>query len=105
LHTWIWNSGKQRVHQSSLFEQPPFVIENLALRQQLAVMRKSLIIIRGNLIHIIESPANALQESHRILKQGGRLIIATYTNYGMKLFEKIKLGFRFAKGWGNPRQY
>lgn len=59
----------------------------------------------ANLIHIIENPANSLQESHRILKQGGKLIIATYTNYGMKLFEKIKLGFRFVKGWGKPPQH
>ena len=33
------------------------------------------------------------------------LIIATYTNYGMKLLEKIKMGIRFLKSWGKPPRH
>lgn len=62
-------------------------------------------VFMANLIHVVEHPVNALQESHRILKNGGALIIVTYTNYGMNLFETIKLGIRFLKGWGNPPQH
>lgn len=62
-------------------------------------------VFMANLIHIVENPFKVLQESHRILKDGGMLIIVTYTNYGMKLLEIIKLGIRFLLGWGKPPQH
>ena len=31
--------------------------------------------------------------------------VVTYTNYGMKLLEIIKLGIRFLLGWGKPPQH
>ena len=62
-------------------------------------------VFMANLIHVVEYPLRALQESHRILKDGGVLIIVTYTNYGMKLFEKIKLGIRFLIVWGRPPRH
>lgn len=62
-------------------------------------------VFMANLIHIVENPFKVLQESQRILKDGGMLIIVTYTNYGMKLLEIIKLGIRFLLGWGKPPQH
>lgn len=62
-------------------------------------------VFMANLIHVIENPQKVLEESRRILKCGGVLIIVTYTNYGMKLFETIKLGLRFLRGWGKPPQH
>lgn len=62
-------------------------------------------VFMANLIHVIEDPLKALQESSRILKDGGLLIIVTFTNYGMKWFEKIKLGLRYLKTWGKPPQH
>ncbi len=62
-------------------------------------------VFMANLIHVVENPLKVLQESHRILRKGGMLIIVTYTNHGMKLLEKIKLGIRFLKGWGKPPQH
>ncbi len=62
-------------------------------------------VFMANLIHIVENPFKVLQESQRILKDGGLLIIVTYTNYGMKLLEIIKLGIRFLLGWGKPPQH
>jgi ABC-2 type transport system ATP-binding protein len=59
----------------------------------------------ANLIHVIEKPSIALQECYRILKDDGLLIITSFTNYGMKPLEKIKLGFRFIKVWGKPPKY
>lgn len=35
----------------------------------------------------------------------GMLIIVTYTNVGMHLLEKIKLGLRFIKVWGKPPKH
>ncbi len=62
-------------------------------------------VLMANLIHVIENPSMALQESYRILKDDGLLIITSFTNQGMKPLEKIKLGFRFVKVWGKPPKY
>jgi ABC-2 type transport system ATP-binding protein len=59
-------------------------------------------VFMANLIHVIENPDNALRESYRILRGGGRIVIVTFTGYGMSLWEKIKMGVRFAKAWGKP---
>jgi len=52
-------------------------------------------VFMANLIHVIENPSIALQESNRILKDGGLLLIVDYTGHGMKWFEKMKMGIRF----------
>ena len=62
-------------------------------------------VFMANLIHVIENPSIALQESYRILKDGGLLLIVDYTGYGMKWFEMVKLGIRFLKKWGKPPAY
>jgi ABC-2 type transport system ATP-binding protein len=58
-----------------------------------------------NLIHVIENPLNSLKESHRILKAGGTLLLASYTGFTMKPFDRIKLAIRFLRKWGKPRPY
>jgi len=62
-------------------------------------------VFMANVIHIIEDPLKALQESHRILKSGGTLVIVSFTNAGMTWLETIKLAFRFLKTWGRPPRY
>ena len=62
-------------------------------------------VFMANLIHVVEKPAQVLQECHRILKKGGMLIVVSYTNTGMHLLEKIKLGIRFLKVWGKPPRH
>ena len=37
-------------------------------------------VFMANLIHVVENPLKVLQESNRILKDGGALIIITFTN-------------------------
>ena len=59
-------------------------------------------VFMANLIHVVESPRTLLQECHRILRKGGNLVIVTFTDHEMKLWEKIKMGLRFAKSWGKP---
>jgi ubiquinone/menaquinone biosynthesis C-methylase UbiE len=58
-----------------------------------------------NVIHFIKDPHKCLQESKRILKYGGLLLLADYTGYGMNWFEKMKLGFRFFRKCGIPPRY
>ena len=62
-------------------------------------------VFMANLIHVIENPSIALQESYRILKDGGLLLIVDYTGYGMKWFEMMKMGIRCFRKWGKPPAY
>ena len=59
-------------------------------------------VFMANLIHVIENPSTLLQECYRILRKGGTIVIVTFTDHGMKLWEKIKMGLRFVKSWGKP---
>jgi ABC-2 type transport system ATP-binding protein len=60
-------------------------------------------VFMANLIHVIENPSTTLQEAYRILKDGGLLLIVDYTGYGMKWFEKMKMGIRALRRIGKPR--
>jgi len=62
-------------------------------------------VFMANLVHIIENPSIVLQESYRILKDGGLIFIIDYTGYGMKRFELMKMGIRFIMKWGKPLKY
>ncbi len=59
-------------------------------------------VFMANLIHVIESPSTLLQECYRILRKSGTIVIVTFTDHEMKLWEKIKMGLRFVKSWGKP---
>jgi ABC-2 type transport system ATP-binding protein len=59
-------------------------------------------VFMANLLHIIASPTKALEESRRILRSGGQIVIATFTSHGMSLWQMIKLGVRFVRTWGKP---
>lgn len=59
-------------------------------------------VFMANLIHVIESPSAALEECYRILRKGGTMVIVTFTDHGMRPWEKIKMGLRFIKSWGKP---
>lgn len=48
-------------------------------------------VFMANVIHTIENPYKALQESHRILRDGGLLLITSYTDYGVNWFEKNRI--------------
>ena len=62
-------------------------------------------VFMANLIHVIDNPNQVLKECHRILKKEGLLIVVTFTNVGMHLLQKIKLGVRFFKAWGKPPKH
>lgn len=59
-------------------------------------------VFMANLIHIIENPGKTLQECRRILRGSGRIVIVTFTGYGMRFWEKFKMGARFIRTWGKP---
>lgn len=55
-----------------------------------------------NLIHVVDDSSQCLQECHRILRNGGSLIVVDFTGYQMSFSKKIKLGFRYLRTWGLP---
>ena len=55
-----------------------------------------------NLIHVLENPSDALRESYRILRNGGKLLIASGTNYGAKESDIRRRVTRYLKVWGMP---
>ena len=57
-------------------------------------------VFMANLIHVIEDPSIVLQESYRILRNMGLLLIVDYTGYGMKRFEMMKMVIRYLRKWG-----
>jgi ABC-2 type transport system ATP-binding protein len=62
-------------------------------------------VFMANIIHAIENPLRALQQSYQILKHGGLLLIVSYTDYGMNWFEKMELGIRYLLRFGVPPPY
>ena len=62
-------------------------------------------VFMANVIHFLRNPSRALQESYRILKRGGLLLLVDYTGYSMKWSEKMKLGVRFVRKCGMPPRH
>lgn len=59
-------------------------------------------IFMANLIHVVEHPDKLLQESKRILKQEGQLVISTFTTHGMDEMEIKEMFERYLKAFGKP---
>jgi len=62
-------------------------------------------VFMANLVHIIENPSRTLREAYRILKDGGVLLIVDFTAYGVKPFEKMKMGIRVLRRGYRPRRH
>jgi len=62
-------------------------------------------VFMANVVHTIEDPSKALQESCRILKEKGLLIIIAYTDCGLNWFDKIGLSIRYTMTFGMPPPY
>jgi len=59
-------------------------------------------VLMVNLIHVIENPSAALGESYRILRNGGKLLVASGTGYGAKESDVKRRVTRFLERWGMP---
>jgi len=59
-------------------------------------------VFMANLIHIIGNGERLIQESNRVLKKGGRIIITFFAIEDMSFLSKIVIGFRFIKTFGKP---
>lgn len=59
-------------------------------------------VLMANVLHVLENPFKALCEAWRVLRNGGRLLIVSYTDYGLPWFEKVRLGLRYFERFGFP---
>lgn len=62
-------------------------------------------VLMANVLHIIEAPLKALREGWRVLKDGGVIIVVSYTDYCMNWFEKMQLGMKYLMKFGMPPPY
>jgi ubiquinone/menaquinone biosynthesis C-methylase UbiE len=62
-------------------------------------------VFMANLVHVVDNPARCLQESHRILRDGGSLIVVDFTGYRMSFSKKMMLVFRYLRKWGLPPRH
>jgi Methylase involved in ubiquinone/menaquinone biosynthesis len=62
-------------------------------------------VLMVNLLHIVKEPVMVLEESRRVLKDDGRVVIVDVTGYGMPFFSKMSLGVRYMKKWRRPAPY
>ena len=59
-------------------------------------------VFMANLLHIIPEPEKSIEESKRILKKGGQLLITSYTTEGMSFVNTLRMFYRYMKTYGKP---
>lgn len=57
-------------------------------------------VFMANLLHVIPNPEVALSECFRVLKEGGKLVIASFTLYQMSFLNKTLLKYRYMRKYG-----
>ncbi len=57
-------------------------------------------LLMANLLHVIPFPEKALQEAKRVLKTGGKLLVLSFTTWGMEEDRKEALNRRYAEAFG-----
>ena len=59
-------------------------------------------VFMANLIHVIGNSEKVIQESNRVLKNEGQLIITSFAINEMNFFSRMKMGIRYIKTFGKP---
>ncbi len=59
-------------------------------------------VFMANIIHVVHKPDVAIEEAKRLLKDGGRLVILSFTPDGLSPVAKMKLISRYLKAMGKP---
>ena len=56
----------------------------------------------GNLIHVVGEPEKVMKEVYRVLKNNGKIISIDSTWFGLSLWPKIRMAFRYLQAFGIP---
>lgn len=91
------------VARERLIELPNIAVQKADVEGTTFPPRRFDTVFMANIIHVVENPRAALRESHRILKTGGRLLIVSFTCYGMAPWDKIALSLRYLRKFGIPK--
>lgn len=59
-------------------------------------------VLMVNLLHVVHDPAVILQECSRVVRNGGKTVVADITSQGTPLLAGIGLGLRYLRRWGRP---
>lgn len=59
-------------------------------------------VFMANLIHVIGSAEQVVQESKRVLRKSGQLIITSFSITDMNFFSRMTMGIRYLKTFGRP---
>lgn len=57
-------------------------------------------VVMVNLLHVVHEPALVLEECKRVLREGGKVVVADVTSQGTHLLAGIRLGMRYLRRWG-----
>ncbi|MGB5193044.1 MAG: class I SAM-dependent methyltransferase, partial [Polyangiales bacterium] len=60
------------------------------------------VVLTVNLLHIVHDPASVLQECSRVVRNGGKIVVADITSRGTPLLAGMRLGLRYLRRWGRP---
>jgi ABC-2 type transport system ATP-binding protein len=60
------------------------------------------VVFMVNLLHIVHDPASVLQESGRVVRNGGKIVVVDVTSQGTPLLAGMRLGLRYLRRWGRP---
>ena len=97
MSTEMLSLAKTRLQEYSNVEVKPVDGHNIAFTESAFD-----VVFMGNVVHIVSEPGKILRECHRILKQGGRLLLIDYTMAGMPLIAKLKMIKRYVSKLGIP---
>lgn len=59
-------------------------------------------VLMVNLLHIVNDPGLIVEEASRVVKDGGRIVVADVTSQGTPLLAGMRLGLRYLRRWGRP---
>ena len=59
-------------------------------------------VFMANVLHVVEDPRAALRESHRVLRDGGLLLVVVYTDDGMSWAGKALIALKYLATFGFP---
>jgi ABC-2 type transport system ATP-binding protein len=59
-------------------------------------------VFMANLIHVVGNPERVIQESKRILKKGGMILITSFAINDMSFLSRIAIAIRYLRTFGKP---